>query len=438
MNDEVPLSERLEAPRAMALLPPPSLERMERTVRAIFDRWDRPKKLAERDAETLFVDFARRMREDDWHRVPMNYVLRVADLLFSSRFRDQPEWDDLREFLIREIKASTRHGFLNPMLRIYLDSFVPGSAHSEALAVALSSAQVLLAGGRWGKLIASVPALFATELVARDLARRMVEMPDPWTGLRELGLRQPHGPGLMDAAHLEYLALLAPRLDQQATVRTLLAWLKPEGQAARATGAAEAIMALLRPWSRQAPPKPIQDLLVDRIAELYGHPKVNRQAAWNLVDPALEALFLRWITGADIRFLFKTLAEVERHHMWADREDFWWTLYEKGQVDEVWIAFNESGYRAAVAKLPEADRLFVKRFGRQIGEKDKSLLIMRIGNKIVIEGTYNFKVHIFELSGRRTPKLYQPSYDVADIRNLPNSETKSHLGDWQYWVRTRI
>lgn len=438
MSDNVPLSERLEAPKQMNLMGPPSLERMERTVRAIFDRWDRPKKLAEQDAEKLFADFARRIHEDDWQKVSMNHVVRVADLLFSSRFRNQSELVLLRDFLLREIKASTRHGFLNPMLRIYLDSYVPGSAHSNALAAALSVPKSFLAGGRWGKLIASVPALFSTERVAKDLARQMLQMSDPWTGLRELGLRQPHGPGLMDAAHLEYLTLLAPRLDQPATIEKLLAWLKPEGQPSRVTGAAEAIMALLRPWVRQGPPKLIQGLLVDRIAELYGHPKVNRQAAWNLVDPALEALFLRWVTGADIRFLFKTLAEVERNHMWADREDFWWTLYEKGQIDEVWIAFNDSGYRAAVTKLPESDRRSARRFGRQTGEKDKSLLIMRIGSKIVIEGTYNFKVHVFELSGRRTPKLYQPSYDVADIRNLPNSETRPHLGDWQYWVRSRI
>ncbi|MCW1918027.1 EH signature domain-containing protein [Rhodobacter sp. KR11] len=438
MSEDIPLSERLTAPRALNVLPPPSLERMERTVRAILDRFDRPKKGIEQDAEKLFADLARRIREDDWHKVPMNHVVRVADLLFSQRFRDRLDWAPLRTFLLDEVRASTKHGFLNPMLRIYLDSFVPGATHSRALAAALMIARPVLQQGRWGRLIGSLPDLFNSDTAARDLAARMITMAEPWEGLRELGLRQPHGPGLMDAAHLEYLKLLGPRLNERLMIDTLLSWLKPAGQPARAVGSGEAIMALLRPWMQKTPPKDLQAHLIDQIADLYGHPKVNRQAAWNQVDPAIEAVFLRWITGADIRFLFKTLAEVERNHMWADREDFWWTLYEQGRIKEVWIAFNEAGYRAAVAKLPEGGRNGVKRFGRQIGERDKSLLIMDVGGKIIVEGTFNFKVHVFEKSALKTPRLYESRYDVSDIRNLPGSETKMHHGDWQSWVRHRI
>lgn len=422
----------------MNLLPVPSLERLERNVRAILDRYDRPARLAEQDAEKVFAELARRVREDDWCKFSMNHVVRVADLLFSAKHRDRTDWAALRNFITSEIVASTKHGFLNPMLRIYLDTFVPGADHSCVLANALRVARPVLATGRWSRLIASLPDLFNPDVAAQSLANRMSDMPDPWTGLRELGIRHPHGPGLVDAAHVHYLAALASRLDQRATVETLLAWLKPPGQPARVMGAAEAITALLRPWMQRAPLKQMQELLVNQIADFYGHPKVNRHAVWNQVDPAMEALFLRWITGADIRFLFKTLAEVERNHMWADREDFWWTLYEQGRIDEVWIAFNDSGYRAAMAKLPEADRHMAKRFGRQVGEKDKSLLIMRIGGKIVIEGTFNFKVHVFNASASRAPKLYQAKYDAADIRNLQGSDTKSHLGDWPFWVRQQI
>ena len=437
-NSDIPISERLEAPRPLNLLPVPSLERMDRNVRAILDRYDRPKTLAEQDAEKLFAELSRRIREDDWRKVSMNHVVRVADLLFSARYRDRMDWAALRNFVTAEIMASTKHGFLNPMLRIYIDTFVPGAAHSRALALALRTARPVLEKGRWSKLIASLPELFNPEIAAQNLAKRMLDMPDPWAGLRELGIRHPHGPSLVDAAHLHYLAALAPRLDQRASVESLFAWLKPAGQSAKVVGSAEAITALLRPWMQRAPSKQLQELLVNQISELYGHPKVNRQATWNQVDPAVEALFLRWITGADIRFLFKTLAEVERNHMWVDREAFWWTLYEQGRIDEVWIAFNESGYRAAMSKLPEADRHIARRFGRQIGEKDKSLLIMRIGDKIVIEGTFNFKVHVFKATSAKAPKLFQPKYDVADIRNLTGSDTKMHHGDWPSWVRQQI
>ena len=171
---------------------------------------------------------------------------------------------------------------------------------------------------------------------------------------------------------------------------------------------------------------------------MYGHPKVNRNAVWNLVNSELEQIVLRWLMGADIRFLFRVLDEVERGHMWRDREDFWWLLYETGRIDEVWIAFNDEGYRAAIQKLPPEARQSARRFGHQCGERDKSLLIMRIGSKIVVEGTFNFKVHIFNADNRLAPKLYQPKYDVAEIRSLGGALSKPHLGDWQSWVRRNL
>lgn len=182
----------------------------------------------------------------------------------------------------------------------------------------------------------------------------------------------------------------------------------------------------------QDAPKDIQTLLIDRLTEYYGHPRVGRHAAWNEVDPEVEALFLRWLMGADIRFLFRVLTEVERGHMWADREAFWWTLYEQGRINEVWIAFNEAGHQAAMNKISVAARQSGRRFGKQTGEKDKSLLIMRIGNRIIVEGTYNFMVHAFDAQSPQAPKLYLETYDVADIRNGRRAVWKQvHNGNWQ-------
>lgn len=57
---------------------------------------------------------------------------------------------------------------------------------------------------------------------------------------------------------------------------------------------------------------------------------------------------------------------------------------------------------------------------------------MRIGNKIVVEGTYNFMVHVFDEHDSRAPKLYQEKYDVADIRSRVSVLWKqAHQGSWQ-------
>ncbi|MFQ6777507.1 EH signature domain-containing protein [Cereibacter sphaeroides] len=431
------LSEMLQRMRTPQMPSAPSFEQIERSIEKVIDRFGTPQQPVEKDPERLLQEMQARIESWTWEKVPMGFVSRVGRLVFSAPWRDCSDWDLIRDFLIGELAVSTRPGLLNPFVQIYIGTFDALSSASRRLGNALEGARARL-GVQWRQLVAEVPEFFDVDQAPRALAKRMMQMDDIWVGLRRIGLRMPHAPGLMDAAHLAFLTEIGPGLTQRAEIERLLSWLRPAGQPARAMGAAEAISALLRPWQRNAPPKDIQALLIDRLTELYGHPKVNRHAVWNLVDPGLEQLVLRWLMGADIRFLFRVLHEVERGHMWRDREDFWWLMYETGRIDEVWIAFNHDGFRTAMAKLSPDERRFSKRFGHQIGERDKSLLIMRIGNKIVVEGTFNFKVHIFETTDRFAPRLYQQKYDVADIRSRHSALTKSHLGDWQSWVRRHI
>lgn len=428
----IPLSERLDDLRPMVAPVLPSFQQLEGTIRRILDRFDAPPSLPEKDAERLFAEMRRRIADNDWRKVPMSFVTRVAALVFAPAHRLREDLGDLRRFLYREIAASDRQGFLGPMVRIYMESYQAGARHTDELARGLSQARQHL-GARWLQVLRNLPELLDSARAPQAIAAMMDGMDDPWQGLRDKGLRQPHAPGLMDAAHLEFVRLVATRLRDQDQIDRLLAWLRPNGQALRQVGAGAAIEALLRVWTDREPPKAVQTLLIDRLTELYGHPRVGRHAAWNEVAPDIEAVFLRWLMGADIRFLFRVLTEVERGHMWADREAFWWTLYEQGRIDEVWIAFNDAGHTAAMMKLPMDARQSGRRFGKQIGEKDKSLLIMRIGNRIIIEGTYNFMVHAFDANSPTAPKLYQRTYDVADIRGRRGVlwTQVHHKGGWQ-------
>ncbi|MBZ9857056.1 hypothetical protein LB566_25010 [Mesorhizobium sp. CA13] len=424
------LSHRLDDLRPLATPSLPSFELIERNIRRVLDRYDAPDKPPERDAERLFSEMLRRIREHDWHKVPMSFVTRVASLVYAAAHRFRDDLADIRRFLCAEIRATTRHGFINPMVRIYIESYETGKAHTLELAEALQHSRSRI-GARWQPLLENVPELLDAHHAPSALAAKMDLMPDPWHGLRALGLHQPHAPGLMDTAHIEFLNIIEPQLTSLNDIERLLGWLKPDDRALRQVGAGKAIEILLGHWRTRSPPAEIQSLLVDRLTQLYSHPRVNPHPAWNEVDPALVQIFLRWLMGADIRFLFRVLTEVERGHMWADREKFWWTLHEQGRIDEVWIAFNDDGHRAALSKLPTDVRQNGRRFGRQVGDRDKSLLVMRIRNKIVVEGTFNFKVHFFKADQPRTPELYRSRYDVADIRNLPNLDAIAHLGDWQ-------
>jgi len=425
------LVERLLSPRPSRPMILPSTQLLARTMQRVFDRYDSAGDKPETDPARLLRDLRRRIEANDWRKVPMSFVTRAARVAFDAPLRDTEEAHIARRFLLAEVRASTKQGFLGPMVRIYISSWTAGAEHTEALGTALEAARTRI-GGRWLRLIRELPELFVASRATEELATRMIRMDDPWQELRALGLREPHGPGLMDAVHLAFVSDLGPRLTERPEVDRLLAWLRPAGQSARQVGASEAINALLRPWQQRDPPNDIKSLLIDRLTEVYGHPRVNRNPAWNRVDPALQAKLLRWISGADIRFLFRVLTEAERGHMWEEREAFWWTLHQQGRIDEVWVAFNGEGHRIAMQKLPPDSRQAGLRFGKQVGDKDKSLLIMRIGNQIVVEGTYNFMVHGFSVNDTRAPKLYERSYDVAEIRYKPSVKWKQvHNGNWQ-------
>ncbi|MBL3597152.1 hypothetical protein JMM63_16515 [Rhodovulum sulfidophilum] len=435
--NQPPLSELLGRRTPLRLPPPPDFTQLRRSVERVLERHGRAEP-PERNPERLLAEMARRIETDDWTRVPMSFATRTARVAFSADWRDRKAFDPVRTFLLAEIEASTRTGFLNPMVRIYLENFAADAPAIRRLghALARSSGKI---GAQWRQLLENVPRLFDPASAPTDLAERMDGMEDIWNGLRKLGIRQPHAPGLMADAHLALIRRLAPRLDRAEDIERLLSWLRPQGHEPLSAGAPEAIGALLAHWLRRSPPEDVKRLLVERLTEFYGHPKANRNAVWNTVPEECERLFLHWITGAHIRLLFRILAEVEQKHMWRDREDFWWTLYEQGRLDEVWIAFNPEGYRAALSRLPPETRESSVPFGRQVGEKDKSLLIMRIGHKIVVEGTYNFKVHIFDIKSPSAPKLYLRKYDVADLRSRRGAESRAHHGDaWQSWVRQRI
>jgi hypothetical protein len=428
-----PLSELLSRMAPPDGVIAPNFTVIQRTINKVLDDHGRPKK-RNRDTDRLLSDIRRRIEQNDWNALPLSYAMEAAELAFSAEFRSRDDLAVVRNFYIDEIPASDRPGFLGAMTRIYIETFEEASSHTLALAQALKNV-VSRIGAQWRKVLETVPDLFDPSKVVGQIADLMAGLDNIWAGLREIGFRQPHAPGLMGHAHLAFLKLVGARLTTRIEIERVLNWLKPEGHAPLSTGAAETVAALLRPWKDQGIPNDLKAFLMDRLLDLYGHPKVSRNAVWNLVPDDLENLFLHWLTGADIRMLFRVLTEVERGHMWADRENFWWGLYEKNRIDEVWVAFNPEGFRAAQSKLPRDQRhgQGQMRFAIQEGDRDKSLLVMRIGNKIVVEGTYNFKVHIFSASATNAPKLYQRKYDVADIRSRgrTGANTIPHLGYWQ-------
>lgn len=150
--------------------------------------------------------------------------------------------------------------------------------------------------------------------------------------------------------------------------------------------------------------------------------------------------FLRWLTGENIRFFLDVVSEVEDSHMWAPRRRFWLGLHEQGRIDAAWVAFDDAGAQLAHRRVSRRSDGATKSYGRQTaaGRATTSLLVMKIGRKIVVEGSHSYKIHIFDESSANAPRLYLDGYDCERIRHLPGALTKAHQRHWEGWVLENI
>ncbi len=252
---------------------------------------------------------------------------------------------------------------------------------------------------------------------------------------------RPHAPGLMDYAHLAFVEALRPDLRSRPALDRLFAWLKPARQTPRMTGASEAIAAVLGHWRAVNPPADLLGHITQTLVGNYGDLRVHPGGAWAGVPRDLQDVMLRWLTGENIRFFMDIVSAVEDSHMWAPRRKFWLGLHEMGRIDAAWVAFSRSGAELARRRLAGSSETNKLRYGIQTAggaRAGTSLLILKAGAKIIVEGSHSYKVHIFRQTNPRAPVLYKSSYDCEEIRLTPGAEAKSHTAHWESWVLERI
>ncbi len=85
----------------------------------------------------------------------------------------------------------------------------------------------------------------------------------------------------------------------------------------------------------------------------------------------------------------------------------------------------------------------MRRFAKQSKggtRSDTSILIMKIGSKIVVDGCHNYRTHIFNIDDPVAPKLFRREYDCdADVMDLaPWSKAHNSIPAWSQWVRESI
>ena len=424
----------------------PELRYLQAAADRVRDRWpDIQLARTENEREALAQKLRDRIERSDWDETRLSFVVAAALAVFDVERRERPDLARTRDFLYAEIAVSTSETFLSGLLRAYLDSYSPKNVQTAALATALSGAAPRM-GATARRLLDAIPELMDPVSGPDLLAARMSKMSDPYTELLHLGVRNPHGGGFMDLAHLSLTSLLRPHLSERTLVDWYIKWLRPSGkEGGRNTGAEQAIEALVHPWLEKTPEDKLRSYLVETLIELYGDPRIKSGGVWGGIDERHMAIVHRWLTREDMRFFTGVVDATQKDAMWPPRRDFWLKLYDEGKIDAAWVALSSQAFEYARQHLMrQAAKNAYTRVGYQQARQNTSLLIMKIGEKIMVDGCHSYRTHVFDVADPMAPKLFEEGYDcdeimrASDRRAAGASKSHSSIRSWSRWVRDMI
>jgi len=419
----------------------PPLEQIRRSVESIMTRWpDAVSAPEDRDREKLALNMLFRVSNWEWEDITIQRVISAAVAVFDEERRARSDLAPVRDFYLSEIATREPGAFLDGMVGVYVESFAPGSDHTRHLAKALARRSDSM-GGRHRKLSDALPSLFRPDVAPLQLAQLMRDADDAYETLKSIGLSSPHTSGLARAAQKTFIDRLAPGLANADARKKLFNWLTPVRGPVLQSGAGPAVEALLSVWCDRTPPDALRDELSEAIIAAWNDPRLYTGGIWSGFDPTLRAILLRWLTHQDMKFFCNMVTATQDSHMWPPRRDFWLKLYEDKMIDEAWVAFGSEARQYAQQNLVRIGKTDMnRRFGRQRDRGGStSLLIMRIGSKIVVDGCHSYKTHIFRNDDKRAPKLYERDYYCDSIRLASrNSKPHNSIYNWSQWVLQNV
>ncbi len=384
-------------------------------------------------------------RNWDWKQLTDGEMAQVVRAWASQLATLAP---DIEDFLLRELRCTTRRSLLGALCDGYLTGWVAREPRTSELARIIQARAAFLPRF-WQIAFRATPESLDPADGAIRFGRWLAAQADPYRAVIARGILAPHGPGFMTEAHEAWLSASPEPVDEP-TVRRMLAWIHP-ASAPRLEGdrAAAVVARLLRPWTARMPAKPLRTLLLNELIGHRGDPRHQNPHFWMQVGEDGKRILLRWLAGqrmeAFLDVVSQAAANMNQGSQWPPRRKFWMGLYEDGRIDEAWPSFGKDAqaiadnlnWSAANAANSPAGGVF---FGRQA--TNRSLLIMKIGKKIVVEGSHDFRVHIFDLGKRGTPDLYQGEYELNELILPRDDKENTHWHDpqgrWMDWVREKI
>ena len=312
--------------------------------------------------------------------------------------------------------------WLAPLFFIYCECFSQSNSEfldlSRKLGSAIQAADGLFA--QWLQALQANFRFFSPSEAPDRLARHFfLDRDKPLDALFQEHQLWPgfQGSDFGSAVFRAGLGLSADSLRDAQTVHRLMDWSKRMPTSLVKTGLRIPFAnAVLSCWAGHKPVDSLKNFLIGYFLKEYGDPRFQAHLhyQWDGVSPQAKGVILNWLTGDTLRGFMKLLQRTA-DDIWQYRQKFWMAYYERGYVDEAWMALGEDAWWAAQSLKMDQKGMGCARLDGG-ASSNQSVLLLKIGGLVFTEWSHNGSLRAYREGSSQAPSLYQSSYHGADLR----------------------
>ena len=213
-------------------------------------------------------------------------------------------------------------------------------------------------------------------------------------------------------------------------VRSILQWIQIDHQTIRYPQTRPLVAnALLLEWGLdkpELPPDELKNLLIDFFNRHYGDPTKMKsfkspsiqlnvgssENRWRDASPKCPKIILRWMAGDTLKAFFKIL-ERTADEIWIYRQRFWLAYYNRGLIDEAWVALGPTAQHYARQEFSARNLHYADLGGTS---SQQSVLLLKMSNIIFCEWSHSGRLRAGKEDAPTIPRLYENAYGGAELR----------------------